>query len=72
LPLSTNRGALNQAQKFVLVGGSVESVHYLQFCLHWFDQYAWQAGPFGQADVLARAKGTSVSGVQSARSIMAR
>ena len=37
-----------------------------QFCLHWFDQYAWQAGPFGQADVLARAKGTSVSGVQSA------
>jgi hypothetical protein len=30
LPLSTNRGALNQAQKFVLVGGSVESVHYLR------------------------------------------
>jgi putative DNA methylase len=37
-----------------------------QFCLHWFDQYSWKAGPFGEADVLARAKGTSVGGVQSA------
>jgi putative DNA methylase len=37
-----------------------------QFCLHWFDQYGWKAGPFGEADVLARAKGTSVGGVQQA------
>ena len=37
-----------------------------QFCLHWFDQYGWKAGPFGEADVLARAKGTSVGGVQAA------
>lgn len=37
-----------------------------QFCLHWFDQYGWKVGPFGEADVLARAKGTSVGGVQSA------
>ena len=37
-----------------------------QFCLHWFDQYGWNAGPFGEADVLARAKGTSVGGVKDA------
>ena len=37
-----------------------------QFCLHWFDQYGWRSGPFGEADVLARAKGTSVGGVQAA------
>jgi putative DNA methylase len=37
-----------------------------QFCLHWFDQYGWKTGPFGEADVLARAKGTSVGGVQTA------
>jgi putative DNA methylase len=37
-----------------------------QFCLHWFDQYGWAAGPFGEADVLARAKGTSVGSVQAA------
>ena len=34
-----------------------------QFCLHWFEQYGWKDGPFGEADVLARAKGTSVGGV---------
>jgi putative DNA methylase len=31
-----------------------------QFCLHWFEQYGWEAGKFGEADTLARAKGTSV------------
>ncbi len=37
-----------------------------QFCLSWFDEYSWAAGEFGQADVLARAKGTSVDGVRDA------
>jgi putative DNA methylase len=36
------------------------------FCLHWFEQYGWKDGIFGEADVLARAKGTSVSGVDAA------
>ena len=35
-----------------------------QFCLHWFEQHGWETGKFGEADTLARAKGTSVSGVQ--------
>ena len=37
-----------------------------QFCLHWFEQYGWSAGSFGEADTLARAKGTSVDGVRDA------
>jgi putative DNA methylase len=37
-----------------------------QFCLHWFEQHGWEAGKFGEADTLARAKGTSVAGVQQA------
>jgi len=37
-----------------------------RFCLAWFDQYAWAPSAFGDADVLARAKGTSVAGVQLA------
>jgi putative DNA methylase len=37
-----------------------------QFCLHWFEQYGWNAGKFGEADTLARAKGTSVEGVKQA------
>ncbi|ELZ5574040.1 DUF1156 domain-containing protein [Escherichia coli] len=37
-----------------------------QFCLHWFEQQGWRVGKFGEADVLARAKGTSVAGLQEA------
>ena len=35
-----------------------------QFCLHWFEQYGWESGKFGEADTLARAKGTAVDGVK--------
>lgn len=37
-----------------------------QFCLGWFDEKGWDAGEYGQADVLSRAKGTSVEHVKSA------
>jgi len=36
------------------------------FCDDWFSQYGWSAGTFGEADTLARAKGTSVDGVRDA------
>jgi len=38
--------------------------HDTQFCLHWFEGQGWAEGKFGDADVLARAKGTSVGGLQ--------
>ena len=38
--------------------------HDTQFCLSWFGQYGWKDGKFGEADTLARAKGTSVDGVK--------
>lgn len=37
-----------------------------QWCLHWFEQHEWEQGLFGEADVLARAKATSVSGLGEA------
>ena len=37
--------------------------HDTQFCLHWFEQQGWAEGKFGEADVLARAKGASVQGL---------
>ena len=40
--------------------------HDTQFCLHWFEGQGWAEGKFGDADVLARAKGTSVGGLQEA------
>lgn len=39
--------------------------HDTQFCLHWFEQQGWATGRFGEADVLARAKGTSVEGLKA-------
>lgn len=40
--------------------------HDTQFCLAWFDQQGWATAKFGDADVLARAKGTSVGGLVEA------
>ena len=37
-----------------------------QFCLHWFEGMGWATGRYGDADVLARAKGTSVGGLTTA------
>jgi len=35
-----------------------------QFCLHWFEQHGWTESVFGEADVLARSKSTSVDGLK--------
>ena len=37
-----------------------------QFCLHWFEQYGWNENLFGDADVLARSKSTSVDALKEA------
>ena len=42
-----------------------------QFCMHWFEQYGWKTGEFGQADVLARSKATSVDGLAQAGVVVA-
>jgi putative DNA methylase len=34
--------------------------HDTQFCLRWFEGYGWNDGNYGEADVLARAKGTNL------------
>ncbi len=41
-----------------------------QFCLHWFEQHGWTEGVFGDADVLARAKATSVDGHEGSRRVV--
>ena len=37
-----------------------------QFCLHWFEQHGWTESAFGEADVLARSKSTSVDAMKEA------
>ncbi len=42
------------------------------FCLGWFDKCGWAAGPFGDADVLARGKTTSVAAVEHSGVVQAK
>jgi putative DNA methylase len=37
-----------------------------QFCLHWFEQHGWTESVFGEADVLARSKSTSINAMKEA------
>ncbi len=43
-----------------------------RFCIAWFEQYGMEEGPFGEADVLARAKNTSVNGLVEAEVLASR
>ena len=43
-----------------------------QFCLRWFEQFGFEAGPFGDADNMARAKDISVEELQSDGLLTAR
>ena len=40
--------------------------HDTQFCLHWFETIGWSEGIYGEAEVLTKAKGTSVEGLKEA------
>ncbi len=61
-PMSV-RSALQLINRFV---GEDDFDHDTQFCLAWFEQHGWAEGKYGDADVLARAKGTSVNGLVGA------
>ncbi|WP_273685061.1 hypothetical protein [Pseudomonas aeruginosa] len=61
-PMSV-RSALQLINRFI---GEDDFDHDTQFCLAWFEQHGWADGKYGDADVLARAKGTSVNGLVDA------
>lgn len=57
--------ALTIINKMLIEGGDDFDADS-QFCLGWFDEFGWSSGEFGKADVLSRAKGTSVDGLKDA------
>lgn len=61
-PMSV-RSALQLINRFI---GEDDFDHDTQFSLAWFEQHGWAEGKYGDADVLARAKGTSVNGLVDA------
>lgn len=57
---------INQELDTVLASTEGEYDGDTRFCIAWFEQYSHDAAPFGDADVMARAKNTSVAGIESA------
>lgn len=57
------RSALQLINRFI---GEDDFDHDTQFCLAWFEQHGWATGKYGDAEVLSKAKGTSVGGLVDA------
>ncbi|MHB8464240.1 MAG: DUF1156 domain-containing protein [Acidimicrobiales bacterium] len=59
-------GLINEVLAQVLSGEESEFDADTRFAVTWFEQYGHNPGPFGDADLLARAKDTTVAGVAQA------
>ena len=66
MPVRTALTLINKAldEYFAEAEGDLDAD--TRFATAWFEEFGWTSGAFGQADVLARAKGTSVDGVRDA------
>lgn len=63
---------INEALAEVLSGEESEFDADTRFAVTWFEQYGHNPGPFGDADLLARAKDTTVAGVAQAGVVVSR
>lgn len=65
----TVRGALqliNEVLDEYLASGEGDFDADTRFAITWYEQHGWSAGPFGEAETLAKARNVSVSGVVEA------
>jgi len=65
-------GLINEVLAEVLNSEESEFDADTRFALTWFEQFGHNSGPFGDADLLARAKDTTVSGVAQAGVVSSR
>jgi putative DNA methylase len=72
MSVRTALGLINQALDEVLAEQEGEFDPNTRWALAWFEQFGIEEGPFGQADVLARAKDTAVNGLVEAGVVKAR
>jgi len=64
MSVRTALALINEVLSEVLSGEESEFDANTRFALTWFEQYGHNPGPFGDADLLARAKDTTVAGVE--------
>ena len=66
MTVRTALSLINQTLDEVLAEQEGEFDADTRFAIAWFEQYGFKEGPFGEADVLARAKNTAVNGLVEA------
>jgi putative DNA methylase len=72
MPVRTALLIINEILGEVLSEEEAELDPDTRFALTWFEQFAHNPGPYGDADVLARAKDTSVAGVVESGIVVSR
>ncbi len=72
MTVRTALGLINEVLAEVLSGEESEFDADTRFALTWFEQYGHNPGPYGDAATLARAKNTSVEGVDRAGVVRSR
>jgi putative DNA methylase len=71
MSVRTALGLINQELDAYLAEQDGDIDPDTRFAVSWFEQFGFNEGEFGQADVLARAKNTSVAGVEAANIVAA-
>lgn len=72
MTVRTSLGLINQTLDEVLAEQEGEFDGDTRWALAWFEQFAMDDGPFGDAETLSKAKNTAVNGLEEARIISAR
>jgi putative DNA methylase len=72
MTVRTALGLINRALDEILAEQEGDFDHDTRFAVTWFEQRGTAEGPYGEADVLARAKDTSVEGMVEAGVVFSR
>lgn len=72
MSVRTALSLINEVLSEVLSGEESEFDADTRFALTWFEQYGHSPGPYGDADLLARAKDTTVAGVGQSGVVVSR
>ncbi len=66
MPVSDALAIINQVLGEVLDGAEADLDADTRFALNWFSAHGYNSGPAGEADSVARAKNTSLAGIETA------
>jgi putative DNA methylase len=72
MTVRTALGLINQALDEILAEQEGDFDSDTRFAIAWFEQHGMSEGPFGEADVLARAKDSAVGGLEDAGVLLAK